>query len=164
MSATAIFAPSRAKRRAMAPPMPPPPPVTIATLFSNDAMDSDTSRCLPVLAAGLSFEIDKQFVEILNSLHSRMIERLIIGAMRHEHDRFGVFRYIAAVLMSIIDEHVDVQFSDQLGLVVLREINHRMADPMFSEPIAGNLADIVGLPLVAMSDENQIICAAAPAH
>src|SRR4030095_2305008 len=108
MSATAIFAPSRAKWREMPRLMPPLQPVTIATVFSNDAMDSDTSRCLPVLAAGLSFEIDKQFVEILNSLHARMIERLIIGAMRHEHDRFGVFCYIAAVLMSIIDEHVDV--------------------------------------------------------
>ena len=89
-------------------------------------------------------------------MHSMMIERLIIGAVRHEDDCFGVFRYIAAVLMAIIDEHLDVQFSDQLGLVVLREINHRMADPMFAEPIAGNLADVVGLPLVAMSDENQI--------
>ena len=114
------------------------------------------------LATGLSFEIDKQFVEILNSLHSRMIERLIIRSVGHEHDCFGVFRHIAAVLMAIIDEQLDVQFSDQLGLVVLRKINYRMADPMFSEPIAGNLANVVGLPLVAVSDENQIFFAAEP--
>ena len=91
-----------------------------------------------------------------------MIERLIIGAMRHEHDCFGVFRYIAAVLMSIVDEQLDVQFSDQLGLVVLGEINHRMADPMFPEPIACNLADVVSLPLVTVSDEDQVLFAAEP--
>ena len=55
-----------------------------------------------------------------------MIESLIIWPVRHEHDCFGVFRYIAAVLMSIVDEQLDVQFSDQLRLVVLGEINHRI--------------------------------------
>src|SRR3546814_11910888 len=35
MSATTTFAPSRANRSAVAPPMPPPPPVTMATFSSS---------------------------------------------------------------------------------------------------------------------------------
>ena len=85
---------------------------------------------------------------------------LIIGTVRHQHQGLGVFRYIAAVLMPVIDKQLDFQFYNQLGLLVLREINHRVANPMFPEPIAGNLADVIGVPFIAMRYENQFLLAA----
>ena len=81
-----------------------------------------------------SFEMDKQLVQILNALYARMIERLVIRAVRHEYDCACVFCDIAAVLMSIIDEQLDINFPDQFRLMALGEINRRIADPMFSEP------------------------------
>src|SRR5580765_7928747 len=107
-----------------------------------------------------SFEIDKQLVQILNALYARMIERLVIRTVRHEYNCACVFCDIAAVLMSIIDEQLDIQFSDEFRLLALGEINRRIGDPVFSEPAAGNLADVVGLPFVTVSDENQLLFAA----
>src|SRR6516225_2562068 len=109
-----------------------------------------------------SFDVSKKFVQVVNSLHSGVVEMLIIGTVRHQHQSRGVFRYIAAVLMPVIDKQLHSQFFNQLGLLVLREINHRVADPMFPEPIAGNSADIVGVPFIAMRDEDQFLLAAEP--
>ena len=101
-----------------------------------------------------SFEIGKQFAQVLNSLDPRVVEKLIIGPMGHEDDRLSVFRHIAAILVPIIDEEVDVQFADQLRLMVLCEINHRIADPMFPKPITGDLVDTVVVTFISVRHED----------
>ena len=46
----------------------------------------------------------KQLVQVLNSADPRVLERLIIWPVGHEHDSVGVFGHITAVLVAIVDE------------------------------------------------------------
>src|SRR5512143_1228462 len=97
-SATASLAPSRAKRCAMAPPIPPPPPVTMATLLSRVPI-----RPSPSLVVVLR-EVIEQLVDLLDALHFGMVEGLIIGPVRHQHDSLGLSRHVLAVLVPVVDE------------------------------------------------------------
>ena len=67
----------------------------------------------------------------MNASDPGVRERLIIGAVGHKYDGTCVFRYVSTVLIPIIDEQPDFQFSDQLGLIALGEINDRIADAVF---------------------------------
>ena len=100
-------------------------------------------------------QIGEEFGEILNALDFRMAEGLIVGPVRHENKRFGILSGIPTVFVPIIDENLDPQFTDQRGFVILREINHRPSDAMFLQPVSGDAADVVGLTLIAVGDENE---------
>lgn len=54
----------------------------------------------------------KQLVQVLNSVDPRVLERLIIWPVGHEHDSVGVFGHITAVLVAIVDEQLDFKFPD----------------------------------------------------
>ena len=83
-----------------------------------------------------------------------MRERLIIWPVGHEHDGICVLRNVAAILMPIIDEQPDFQFSDQLRLIALGEINDRIADAMFPKPITGDLVDAVVVTFISVRHED----------
>ena len=115
------------------------------------------------LIADSSFEIDKQLVQILNSLYARMIERLIIRAVRHEHDCVVFSATSRQFSCRSSTNSSTFKFSDQFRLMALGEINRPdWLTPCFLSQVAGNLADVVGLPFVSVSDENQLLFAAEP--
>ena len=149
ISTIASFAPSRAKRWAIAPPMPPPPPVTITILLS----------IAPIAVSHLIGQVIEEFVQLLNPTNLRVIEGLIVRPVRHENQCIGFSGDVLAVLVAIVDEKPDVQLAHKHGFLVLGKMHDRISHSVVAEPIASDLTDIVGIAHPAMGDEDDFVVA-----
>src|SRR5207237_8522075 len=84
-----------------------------------------------------------------------MIERLVVNPVWHEHDRAGALGYITTVFMTVVDKQLYFQFADQLGLIVLSEIDRRLSDAMLLEPVASYFMNAVALALISVGHKDQ---------